>query len=460
MTTNKTLMEPWKFTPERIAFFRDLTFVEALDSQRELHYLFFYKEQFLTCKKALKLKRSSFIEQAFKEGIVFLCPHPLAAALMKKNAPFKMSSFNDLHKKLLNTVTNQETAYIFRALDAFLSNEKLFRLIRNLYYEYRRNGQFLHAYKILWILAETFPNHSWVRQTSADLNFRSYEKLYNQRPINLLEKDPLYAASELWKQRHEKENNEALQQLLLQQKQALTTTALMIESLLKNPCGENLQSLTLWIRTHFSTDEERDILFQLAKALPDNTGIFQQFLQASIESGEYEKALDLLSQSPAGLKSIDANLLSGIIEAVQWQKTDIPLEKLNTLIISVLQEQPAKLDKILKTCVQSLLKGYDVPFIVRWMTPLKTQNISLPIAAKISKMLALLDDPERQSQLGEHYYQLDNIDRAIDCFSWEMELRPDDPQPVKWLSRLYQEKGMSNEAKAYQQVLVEMQKRA
>ncbi|WP_409252330.1 tetratricopeptide repeat protein [Bacillus sp. SCS-153A] len=460
MTTNKTLMEPWKFTPERIAFFRNFAFVEAVDSQQEYHYLFFYKEQFLTCKKALKLKRSSFIEQAFKEGIVFLCPHPLAAELMKQNAPLKMISFNDLHKKLRNTMTPQETAFIFRALDAFLSNEKLFHLIRNLYYEYRRNGQFLHAYKILWILTETFPAHSWVNQTSADLHFRPYEKLYTQSPISLLEKDPLYAASELWKHRHETDCNEALQQLLLQQKQTVTTTALMMESLMQNPCGENLQSLTLWIRTHFNADDEREILFQLAKDLPENIEILQLCLHASIETGEYEKALELLSHTPASLKSIDENIISGILEAVQWQNTDTPLEKLNTLIFSVLQEHPAKLEKILKSCVQSLLKGYDVPFIAKWMTPLKTQNLSLPTAVKIKKMLALMDDPENQSQLGEHYYQLDNIDRAIDCFSWEMELRPDDPQPVKWLSRLYQEKGMAHEAKAYQQVLVEMQKRA
>ncbi|WP_113927258.1 hypothetical protein [Bacillus sp. P14.5] len=71
MTTNKALMEHGEFTPERIAFYRDIAFVEAVDPQNELHYLFFYKEQFLTCKKALKLKRSSFIEQAFKDGIVF-----------------------------------------------------------------------------------------------------------------------------------------------------------------------------------------------------------------------------------------------------------------------------------------------------------------------------------------------------------------------------------------------------
>ncbi|TYS17974.1 hypothetical protein FZC78_09055 [Rossellomorea vietnamensis] len=460
MTTNKALMEHGEFTPERIAFYRDIAFVEAVNSQNELHYLFFYKEQFLTCKKALKLKRSSFIEQAFKDGIVFLCPHPLAGQLIEQNSPLKIISFNDLHKKLKASRTLQETAYIFRALDSFLAPEKLLHLIRNHYYQYRRNGQFLHAYKILRILAETAPQNSWVRQTSAELHFQPYEKTYKQNPLKLLETDPLHAASYLWKSRHEQENNEVLQQHLLQQKQRLTITALMVESVLQNPCHETLQPLTLWIRTHLDKQDEIDLLYALSKAIPENREILQQLLHELIESGDYDKALGLLGDTPAAAGEMDEAMLSRIFEGVNWQQTTIPIEKLNTLIISVLQGHPTKLEKIMKSCVQSLLEGHDLPFVAEWISPLQTQNISLPVAEKIKKMNALLDDPEQQSQLGEYYYQFHILDRAIDCFSWDMELRPNDPAPVKWLSRLYQEKGMANEAKAYQQVLMEMQKRA
>jgi tetratricopeptide (TPR) repeat protein len=460
MTTNKALLQQGAFTPERIAFYRDIAFVEAFNSQRELHYLFFYKEQFLTCKKALKLRRSSFIEQAFKEGIVFLCPHPLADQLIKQNTKSKVISFNDLHKKLQTTMTLQEASYIFRALDAFLSPDKLFRLIRNHYYQYRRNGQFLHAYRILRILAEVSSENPWVRQTMADLNFHPYEKIYKQHPLKLLEQDPLYSASELWKNRLEQENNETLQQLLLNKNQKLTVTALMIENVQHNPCHETLQPLTLWLRSHFNDDDCRELLYLLAKDIPTNSGFLQQLLQDMMETGNYEKALELLCNAPAIASTVDANLLTELFEGIQWHKTSTPIEKLNDIIITVLQKEPEKLDKILKSCVRSLLTDHDVSYVAEWMAPLQSKKISLPIAEKIKKMNGLLDDPDHQSQLGEFYYQFNIIDRAIDCFSWDMELRPNDPVPVKWLSRLYQEKGMANEAKAYHQVLMEMQKRA
>ncbi|WP_421382256.1 hypothetical protein ACOJQI_22255 [Bacillus salacetis] len=460
MTTTKALLEHGQFTPERIAFYRDLVFIEALNPQHELHYLFFYKEQFLTCKKAMKLKRSSFIEQAFKEGIVFLCPHPLADQLIERNARSRVISFNDLHKKLQTTMTLQETSYIFRSLDAFLSPEKLYRLIRNHYYQYRRNGQFFHAYKILRILAGINSENPWVRQTMADLNFRSYEKMYKQHPLELLEQDPLYAASELWKNRHEQSNNQSLQQLLLSKNQHLTVTALLIERVQHNPCHETLQPLTFWLRAHFSEGDYRDLLYSLAKEIPANPEFLQQLLQDLMGAGEHEKAIELLAAAPAIAGKMDADILVDLFEGIQWQQTSIPIEKLNHIIIPVLQKDPAKLENILKSCVQSLLKGHDLSFVDEWMKPLQSQNLSLPIAEKIKKMKALLDDPDHQSQLGEFYYQYHIIDRAIDCFSWDMELRPNDPAPVKWLSRLYQEKGMVSEAKAYQQVLMEMQKRA
>jgi tetratricopeptide (TPR) repeat protein len=460
VTTNKALLEHGEFTPERIAFYRDIAFVEAANSQHELHYLFFYKEQFLTYKKALKLKRSSFIEQAFKEGIVFLCPHPLADELIKQNIKSKVISFNELHKKLQAAMPPQETSYIFSALDAFIPHEKIFKLIRNHYYQYRRNGQFLHAYKILKILAETAPENAWVRQTSADLNFRQYEKMYMQQPIKLIENDPLYAASELWKSRHEQNSSETLQQLVLKKNQKLTVTALMIESVQRNPCRETLQPLTLWLRTHFNKDDYRELLYALAKEIPTNHEFVQQLLQELKEAGEHEKALELLCRAPESASRINTDFMTDLFEKIHWQQASIPIEKLNTILIPALQTEPAKLDRILNSCVQSLLKGHDVPFVAEWMSPLQSENISLPIAEKIKKMNTLLDDPDHQSQLGEFYYQFNVIDRAIDCFSWDMELRPHDPAPVKWLSRLYQEKGMANEAKAYQQVLMEMQKRA
>ncbi|WP_193750887.1 hypothetical protein [Bacillus coahuilensis] len=47
---------------------------------------------------------------------------------------------------------------------------------------------------------------------------------------------------------------------------------------------------------------------------------------------------------------------------------------------------------------------------------------------------------------------------AIECFEWEMEMHPQDPLPVKWLTKLYSEMGKKEEAKNYLNLLHSMQK--
>ena len=59
-------------------------------------------------------------------------------------------------------------------------------------------------------------------------------------------------------------------------------------------------------------------------------------------------------------------------------------------------------------------------------------------------------------ELGQYYAEFKRYDDAIECFSWEMELHPDDSLPVYQLSKMYQHKGMIEEAKAYQQVYTQL----
>ena len=40
-------------------------------------------------------------------------------------------------------------------------------------------------------------------------------------------------------------------------------------------------------------------------------------------------------------------------------------------------------------------------------------------------------------ELGQHYAEFKQYDEAIECFSWEMELHPEDSAPVGELSKMY-----------------------
>ena len=59
-------------------------------------------------------------------------------------------------------------------------------------------------------------------------------------------------------------------------------------------------------------------------------------------------------------------------------------------------------------------------------------------------------------ELGQYYAEFHQYDEAIECFSWEMELNPDDPAPVSQLSKMYRHKGMTDEAAAYQQLFKQL----
>jgi hypothetical protein len=52
--------------------------------------------------------------------------------------------------------------------------------------------------------------------------------------------------------------------------------------------------------------------------------------------------------------------------------------------------------------------------------------------------------------------EFNQYDQAIDCYFWEMELNPQDPEPVWKISKMYQQKGMFQEAAEYQKVFSQL----
>ena len=103
--------------------------------------MFFYKYRFLTAVKAKRIKLQSYIEHAFKQGMIFEAPHPLIDKLISNRHEFKNLSFKQLLNKLELHYTPQEQAYILTLFESFFPKKQLFEEILTHYYEYRRNGQ-------------------------------------------------------------------------------------------------------------------------------------------------------------------------------------------------------------------------------------------------------------------------------------------------------------------------------
>ena len=125
--------------------------------------------------------------------------------------------------------------------------------------------------------------------------------------------------------------------------------------------------------------------------------------------------------------------------------------------IAILEKQDnkdstKKFDAQLTQMATSMLKSYDLKTVYKKLKPLKTVLPHSLVLRKLSKMVGLLEDPNQMMDLGDYYVEFKQYDQAIDCYFWEMELKPEDPDPVWKISKMYQHKGMYKEAADYQKV--------
>ena len=73
-------------------------------------------------------------------------------------------------------------------------------------------------------------------------------------------------------------------------------------------------------------------------------------------------------------------------------------------------------------------------------------------------MVKLNESLDDMQTLGEIYFELQQFEKAIECFSWEMELNPTKTKPLKWLAKAYHEMGQKQESEVYQQLCINIQK--
>ncbi|MFE7151569.1 hypothetical protein ACFVIJ_14440, partial [Heyndrickxia sporothermodurans] len=149
-----------------------------------------------------------------------------------------------------------------------------------------------------------------------------------------------------------------------------------------------------------------------------------------------------------------------LLENVDLEPEQFPKEKVLSFLVPLFNINPEKAATLLHKFIVLQLKEYDIDSVVKRLIPLKIIMHAHPILEKLQHIQKLANDPDQQLLLGELYYEFQQFDQAIDCFSWEMELKSIDPKPVKWLSKIYNEIGMEQEHRAYRQLYIDMQKRA
>jgi tetratricopeptide (TPR) repeat protein len=454
---NKTI----ELNVDRMAIYLQSKIIEAYDQNQHVYYVFFYKDHYLTAAKATQIRRRSHIEHAFKEGIIFQSSHPLTQSLLASNQHYKKRTFSQLIKKFESIYTPQEMTLIATFFESFIPKKKLFMYIQNLFYEYRRNGKLFSSYRIIQILMDFCPNQTWVKEISNNLDFIKYSKLYQKQADILFEKDPIFIEKALFSQFEDMVRFQQLATLLEKQSRWNDLIAIYIYNISIFHNHDHYRSLIPLLEQHFQEEEVVEVLEDLSQQVPDMPDIQQFLLEKYLTLQKTDKVIHLMANHDLTLNQFQAKIFESMIQEFDFEPDDVQMERLISFIIPFFSVNPERAEKLLQKWIISLLKkDHDILSVKELFAPLNHTKEAAPLLRKIDKMHKLANDPDQQLLLGQLYYQFKQYDQAIECFSWEMELKSIDPKPVQWLSKIYNEMGMKQEYKAYQQLCIDMQKRA
>ncbi|OEH93353.1 hypothetical protein, partial [Bacillus solimangrovi] len=441
----------------RLTMYGHAKIIEAISEQQETYYLFFFKNSFLTGKKADKIKRRSYIAKAQKEGITFSAPHPIIEQLLQPYSTFTFSPFNQLLQKSKKQYTFQEIALFFMYFDNFIKKEKLQKLTQTLFYDHRRNGQLKNAYRIINIFLHFNPKNNWANDIASNLQFQTHRKQYSNNNT-LLNTDPLYAEIKYFENRNITTYYQSLISLYTTEERFLEIAALQIDNVIQHPSDETYQFLNEQLHKLYNSHERVTILDSMYKHIPDFMPLQLDLLNEYLHDKRYVDAINLLSKH--NFKHLDVNKvkIKQLFDQNLIDFNQINIERLNHILFTLFADDPKTLNKLVHQCAKQLLLHHEPSYLFNWLKPIKELSHSLPVIRKIEKMIAICDDPEQQAQLGELYCEFDQVNKAIECYKWEMELRPEDEKPVHALTNLYSSLGMKDEANTYQQILLTMRK--
>ncbi|WP_181347530.1 lipopolysaccharide assembly protein LapB [Thalassobacillus sp. CUG 92003] len=458
-----SMKEKNKTTPLTIqcmAVYAQSKIIEAFDQEGDAYYIFFYKDHYLNIVKAVKLLPHSHITRAFNDGIVFQAPHPLIDSLCPDNNTFKKQSFNHLFKGSDDTFTPHEKALIATFFESFIAKEKLFKFIQSLFYQHRRDGKVFESYKIVRILGEFSPNNDWTYQFQHKLEFNKYDDWYEQLDASLSHKDPLYYETYLFKQRKHDESFQALQTFLHNQARWRDQIALYINRLVDHPDWDDYQLFKQLMSTHFSTQENVAILEDVYNHSTHFPALIDDLLTQYMQLNQPEQALNLIIVNGYTLTPDQAKTLANLVESVDLTSESINLDKMNQFLVTFFPVDAELSKQLLHQSVSVLMARHSLAEVRKWLEPLESTSGALSTIRKLDSMMELTEDPDpaQQQRLGELYFEFNQLDEAIQCFSWSGELNDNDPSPVYWLYKSYELMKQDDKADAYKQLYYEMKK--
>ncbi|WML48586.1 hypothetical protein RCG23_00045 [Neobacillus sp. PS3-34] len=434
----------------RAAIFARTKVFEVITAENESFYLIYYKNSLVYGDKLSKVEAGSFIDTAFHEGIVIEAPHPILTALIP-NHSVSIPNKNKLFSQLQIHYPLDEMAYIATTLDAFFEKYELIKIIDRVYFDYRRNGSFIKAFQVIRMLNDFAPDFKSAKERFNSQEYNSYHDFYQSSSLaSILKKDPLFVEHHCFQNRTHPEKRIFLENILRKQTCLAELLLLWLEKVQNTEPLDKYTDLALKFVT---MKEWIFILGQMKinpyRQLPEAKPVIEKMVQ----EGKYETSalylLQFIHDLPASydpiLTKVWENLSAGFVVS---QLDDF----LFMFQQPVHEEHTSQSEQKLFQLTVILLKEHDLKTVIEKLYPIQKLLPQSLVIQKVNKMLEMAEDPDRMMELGDYYAEFRQYDKAIDCYSWEMELQPQNPIPVKKISKMYQQKGMAEEAATYQKV--------
>jgi tetratricopeptide (TPR) repeat protein len=441
----------------RMAVYLQSRLLEIIGPDNTVFYLIYYKNRIIVGKEINQIEKTSFLDRTLQCGIVFDAPHPLISNLLPKNRIFIIPNLKNLFNQLQNQFTLQEVAIAATFLDNFVEKKQLIEIIHKIFYHFRRNGQTFKAYQVLRILDNFDPETNWINLIGNPSESRKYEEDY-RKPESLLDKDPSFVEQFSYHHREQTKYEILLHTLLKNQSRWFERIALFVDMFETKQDFYDYPEFFALAKDHLSQEEFLTLLKLLYRQSPSYLPIMKDLLEELVHTKHYSEALALIKDQTKPFPPSDHKLIETIMENLDPYSSPIDLSNINHLLIPLFPTDPDKKEDIIRRFVAFLLDKYDVQKVQDWLIPFQENNLNSRVIHEVNKIAELSNNLDRQMELGELYYQMGLLDKAAECFSWEMELKPSDPNPVRWLSKIYNEKGLKHEAKAYKQFLIDMLK--
>lgn len=443
----------------RIAVYLQSKVLEIIDSNDSAFYLIYFKNNILGGGKLAEIKEGTFLHTVFQQGIVCYTSHPLFPLLLPKSRTIHLPQANDIFTQLQNHLSLLEVSLAATCMDNFIEQQQLVSIIRQIFNHFKRGGHFAKAYQTAKILLTFSPGIKAIQEIIRTSEFEKYRKEDETNPEILLEQAPLLMEPFYYQNRAERKYEVHLHQLLKQQSRSLERLILFIDLFeMKHDFYDYTDFLSL-LKRELKPIDQYAVLKFLCECSPTYPPLIEQLIQEQISLKRYPEALSFIFNQIPQLSSTHYEIIEMVMEHVDTSYI-LHLTNVNQIINHLYLTEPSKKEALVRRLVTCLLKNYEPSKVKVWLHPIRENNSCLKICSEIDQLESLSRDLDQLMKLGELYYRFELLDQSIECFAWEMELNPASLEPIRWLSKLYEEKGMREEADSYKKLSIHMAKRA